>query len=265
MLNNDEEKLRQKEFELNESNRQKNFEESENIRNQSHLGMEQTRGEQHSEIIRNQHQIFENHIGLLTEKIKTIEKNSMDAHQKNLDNAKDIVSKLQAYQDSAKSILGIISIDSHAAAYKDEADRAKFAKHVWFVITGLLFFVLVMSAYYNSKNSTGVELTWINFVTRWAITVAIVAAVTFSARQANKQERIERENRNMQLQMATIDPYLEIFDEAERKEIKKNLVDRIFIGVDTSPKHEDDKQAILPIDINKIIETVSAAIIKNGK
>lgn len=67
----------------------------------------------------------------------------------------------------------------------------------------------------------------------------------------------------MELQMATIDPYLEIFEESERKEIKKTLVDRIFTGVEQTKEDGDKRdtgQSIL--DLTKLIGTITNAVKK---
>ncbi|WP_144028823.1 WXG100 family type VII secretion target [Paenibacillus tyrfis] len=180
-------------------------------------------------------------------------------------NAEEILHDLGSYSEKAKQILGTLSIDSHAAGYKREADRAWRTKIVFYTITGLLFVLLMISAYWNSLHSTA-QFTWQSFASKWTVTIAIGAAVTYFARQAARQEQIERENRNMQLQIATIDPYIEIFEEDERKEIKKQLVDRIFTGVRPESSKDSEKNlGISPIDLPKLIDSVGNVIKINNK
>lgn len=92
---------------------------------------------------------------------------------------------------------------------------------------------------------------------KWVATLAISAAVTYFARQAAKQDIVERDNRYMQLQLATIDPYLGIIDESERKEVKKLLVDRIFTGVRIGKEVEEKAAGIPTEDIVKIFEAAA--------
>jgi hypothetical protein len=174
-------------------------------------------------------------------------------------NSKMILGKLEQHQEKAKRILGTLSVDGHAAGYKIEADNARNSKINWQRLTVALFIGLIISAIWNAFFHQA-QFTWAIFASKWSVTLAIGAAVTYCAKQASKLDRVERENRNMELQMATIDPYLEIFNETERKEIKKVLVDRIFTGVRDSK--DDDKGTVgLPVsDFSKIIESLGKVI-----
>lgn len=195
---------------------------------------------------------------------REVHRSELEAEREaNRSEVKNIMESLITYQKEAKQILGTLSIDSHAAGYKREADRAWKTKNLFYGITGLLFVLLMGSAYWNSLHSAG-EITWTSFISKWTITLAIGAAVTYFARQAVRQEQIERENRSLQLQMATLDPYIEIFEETERKEIKKILVDRIFTGVRQETSKDEKSASLAPLDIPKIIEAVANAI-KIGK
>jgi hypothetical protein len=167
----------------------------------------------------------------------------------------DIVKKLVEYQEQGKSILGNMSINSHAAGYKMEADKARRTKNLFYWLTGFSFIGLISSALWNSLHVPA-EVNWTTIASKWVATLAISAAVTYFARQAAKHDINERDNRYMQLQLATIDPYLEIFEETERKEVKKALVDRIFTGV-RKGKDAEEKAAGLPTeDFVKIIQAL---------
>jgi hypothetical protein len=191
-------------------------------------------------------------------KIRDDQQSQTDQLQTDLENqAKTIIESLQSSQEKAKKILGTLSIDSHAAGYQKVANSARDAKNLWYFVTGGLFILLIASAIWNMFHNQNEAFSWSQFASKWSVTMAIGTAVTYFARQAAKQDRAERENRHMELQMATIDPYLEVFDETERKEIKRLLVDRIFTGkniLDEQPSND----GIRVSDAAKLIETVGS-------
>src|SRR5690606_12133935 len=47
-----------------------------------------------------------------------------------------VISSLEKAQEKSKNILGTLSVDSHAAGYQREADKAYKAKIIWQTITG---------------------------------------------------------------------------------------------------------------------------------
>ncbi|GIP40769.1 hypothetical protein J31TS4_40490 [Paenibacillus sp. J31TS4] len=183
-----------------------------------------------------------------------------EEHQNQLRDASLVFEDIRRLQTKAKGILGTMSVDGHAAGYKKEADDAKISKQRWQKVTVGLFLGLIASAIFNTLHSG--EFSWAIIASKWSVTLAIGAAVTYCATQATKLDRVERENRNMELQMATIDPYLEIFNEEERKEVKKLLVDRIFTGVKVVKEDEKITPAIPTSDLLKLVETVVRAIKK---
>jgi uncharacterized integral membrane protein len=180
--------------------------------------------------------------------------------QKLVARSETFMSKLDEYQTAAKKILGTITIDGHAAAYQNVANSARKTKYIWQVGTVILFLLLIISAVLNAFGVSN-SFNWAQLAAKWSVTLAIGAAVAYTARQAARQDQVERENRNMELQMATIDPYLEIFSEDERKEIKKQLVDRIFTGY-TVKEEQLNHQIASNSELGKIIEGVIAAVIK---
>lgn len=115
----------------------------------------------------------------------------------------DIIKKLAEYQENAKSILGNMSINSHAAGYKIEADKARRTKNLFYWLTGISFVGLISSALWNSLHVPA-EVNWTAVASKWVATFAISAAVTYFARQAAKHDINERDNRYMQLQLATM-------------------------------------------------------------
>ena len=185
------------------------------------------------------------------------EHNEFESEQHN--KARKFIQQLVDYQNDAKRILGVLSVDGHAAGYKKEADNSRKSRVVWERFTVSSFGVLIASAIYNTFNVSQ-PFTWSIFAAKWSITLAIGAAVTYFARQAAKHGREERSNRNMELQMATIDPYLDVFDETERREIKKLLVDRIFTGIPQLIENgEEPKKEINMSELTKLIETLLTA------
>lgn len=181
--------------------------------------------------------------------------------QGKLDRAEEILSKLNEYQAAAKKVLGTITVDGHAAGYQKVADSARKTKYIWQIGTVVLFLLLIVSAVWNAFGDS-VGFNWTKLAAKWSVTLAIGAAVAYTAKQAARQDQVERNNRNMELQMATIDPYLDIFNEDERREIKRQLVDRIFTGYPSKDEQTNQQVVVSHSELGKIIEGIIAAVLK---
>lgn len=79
------------------------------------------------------------------------------------------------------------------------------------------------------------------------VAVAFGIGVAWAARQADKHQEIERRNRRIELDLASISPYLAPFPVTEQNEIKKQLAERLFGSTD-------------PVSVTKDGETTGSLI-----
>lgn len=66
------------------------------------------------------------------------------------------------------------------------------------------------------------------FLARFGVVLTFGALAGYGARQADKHHKVERRNRRVELELASIDPFLAELPEAERNQVKAAVADRLF-------------------------------------
>lgn len=66
------------------------------------------------------------------------------------------------------------------------------------------------------------------FANRIFVTVTLAILAGYTAFQADRHRRAEIENRRMELELASFDPFLASLTDQERNELKKQVADRLF-------------------------------------
>ena len=65
-------------------------------------------------------------------------------------------------------------------------------------------------------------------LTRGFVAVAVAILAGYAARQADKHEKAQRSHRKMELELASISPYLQEFPDNEARTIKTELARKMF-------------------------------------
>lgn len=88
------------------------------------------------------------------------------------------------------------------------------------VMSGLLIYAIwdVSSANYD----------WIKSVIRIIAAAALSYPATYAARESSKHRKLETLNRKLELELASLTPFIELHSEEQKREIKSKLVDKYF-------------------------------------
>ena len=98
---------------------------------------------------------------------------------------------------------------------------------------------------------------------QFLISTPFVLLSGFAALQVTKHQRAERINRQQELEIAAIDPYLASFDETTRKEVKKALAEKIFGQREVEQTKGDTKQVLDTVsDTLKVVKQLRDALKK---
>ena len=153
------------------------------------------------------------------------------------------------------------------AYHKASTDEGKLRK-LWTWLTGAGFALLIgYSAFVFIIMGSGIE-NWIELVRKILVTGALGAFVTYAAKQASDHRTQERINRDIELKMKSIDPFIDSLPEEVRQEIKKGLVDPLFNqavkeSAATSPVETNPSSAIFSGE--QLIELVKNVTSNNNK
>jgi len=174
-----------------------------------------------------------------------------------------VVQQLEQQKEYAEKIVGIISTEAVAHGYGKTANEEKDAVKAWrilavatlvcWIIAGVIFFAFTYDR----------DLSVSAMIRQFLISTPFVLLSGFAALQVSKHQRSERVNRQQELEIAAIDPYLASFDEETRKEVKKALAEKIFGQRETEVTKADAKQMFETVsDTLKVVKQLKEALKK---
>jgi hypothetical protein len=159
-------------------------------------------------------------------------------------NGKSLINALETQKAHAEKVVGIISTEAVAHGYGKTANEERDAAKMWrwiavgalvcWIIAGVFFFALTYDK----------ELSLSALARQFLISTPFVLLAGFAALQVSKHQRAERINRQQELEIAAIDPYLATFDDETRNEVKRTLAEKLFGQRETESVKGDTKQML---------------------
>lgn len=127
----------------------------------------------------------------------------------------------------AEKILGTMSMKGLAQGYKKIANSESWKAFIWNAISILSLVGVLWLGYEFIIKHEG-EMSWTALVSRIVLTGVGITLFTYCAKQATNHRSEERRNRKIELELASLDPYLKDFEPEKQKEVKQSLVDKYF-------------------------------------
>lgn len=150
--------------------------------------------------------------------------------------AEELISELNAHREQAQKTLHAIGNTGMVSGYQTDANESRDASRNWkrFTVGSMLGLIGFAVFAFLLTMETG-EFDFGRFGARVfvAATFGIVAA--YCARQADRLDERERKSRKMELELASIDPYLANLPEEIQRKVKETLAARFF-GREEEPK-----------------------------
>lgn len=174
--------------------------------------------------------------------------------QKELDNQlSGLVTKADAYIDQleerkaeVEKVVGAIGADALSGGFNKTAASEGTSADRW-RRGGVVFFVLAIAAaaLLFGPLHEATELAQIG--AKAVIVVPLIGLGTYAFKESGRHRRVQWRNRRLALELASIDPYLALFEESERNAVKKDLVERWFAQQNAPFRKEfDDDDAYSP-------------------
>ena len=144
--------------------------------------------------------------------------------------ASAIIENIEKRKAEAEKIVGIITDTGMIGGYQNAANAEKQSALTWRRITfgSLTLLVLSAIALFVVTLSGKYEVTTNLTITRGFVGVAITLLAGYAAKQSEKHERVQRRHRKMELELASLAPFLYEFPDAQALEIKKELAMKMF-------------------------------------
>ena len=145
--------------------------------------------------------------------------------------------------------------------YKEVADDAHKRAKFWHLIAVILMLVVSGFAVYAFILTTNQDTNWVRLVAKIFATTTLVTGAAYSARQASKQEKVERYARKIEMELVAIDPFLASLDDERRSNVKEEISRKIFGNPDGMEINTKD-EAYTAMDKLTSIEDLLVSIAK---
>jgi len=155
----------------------------------------------------------------------------------------DILQEMDERKAEAEKVVGVITDTGMVGGYQRIANLEKRAALFWRTVAFLSLCILVgfaIALFFVSLKDT-FKVTPTLTLTRGFVAVAVAILAGYAARQADKHERAQRRHRKMELELASIAPYLHKFPEDEARKIKTDLAMKMFAQQESEGLKESKK------------------------
>lgn len=253
--------------EVNESLNQwqTEFTDAQTRRAEEHSAGQIERGEKFDEAVRSWNTEADKQTKVITQKYDQSLKAVFDAL--NVDIAtrqKDIASK----HDAIREIHGLVGTDGVAGGYQRSATDEQSAANFWrWIAMGALAAAAlwILLKYWMGLVPSGSNpVNWAELITAGSLTLVLLGAAGYAARQSKIHRETEQQMRWFALEVKAIDPFLSSLPENERSDLKKRLSEKLF-GRNRS--NGSDGEQVDPNALKTVVDAVLTPvqeIIKNS-
>lgn len=136
--------------------------------------------------------------------------------------------KFAKYEEQVTNIVGVINTNLFSHKYKEVADNAQKRAKTWHIVAMVLMILVSLFAVYAFIISVNKDTSWIKLVAKIFATTTLVTGAAYAARQASKQEKVERYARKIEMELVAIDPFIQSLEKEKQSVIKEEIARKIF-------------------------------------
>ncbi|MBI1785918.1 hypothetical protein HYR69_12305 [Candidatus Sumerlaeota bacterium] len=230
---------------------QSQFNQSEQERSRVFLAKEEERAKAFSTFNEIEHQ-------RVTRFIKEAEKISEDRSLE----ASEKLQQISGNLDRAKKIVGLIANTGMSGHYQKVANREWWAAEIFRRIAILFLMVMAGVVVWVVSEVRADNFNWEVALFRMAVAVTLLAPWIYSAHESDKHRTNEMRNRRLELELASIQPYLETLPSEKSQIVIEKLAERYF---GNEPPIVYGKEAVAskgfnPEDLLKLFEYLAKII-----
>lgn len=150
------------------------------------------------------------------------------------------LAEMEKHKARAKEILGIVAASGVSGHYKTTATRELVSAEVLRFLALVCFGVMGYVIYHVVESLTTPNFRWEMGLFRVGVGLALLVPAYYCARESAKHREAEKRNRRLQIELATIEPYLEkLNDDPAMREILKQKADSYFMGQNHREPNDD--------------------------
>lgn len=171
--------------------------------------------------------------------------------------AKGIVEKLEQKLAEANKIVNIVGNVGVTGNYQKIANQHKESANFFRWVA--LGFMIVMSGLliYSIIELSNTDFNLYKSLVRILAAAVLTYPAVYAARESSRHRNLETQNRNLELELASIGPFIELLPEDKKQSIKEGLVNKYF-GKSTHLEEDkkDDGDDVSISGLEKILKTI---------
>lgn len=138
----------------------------------------------------------------------------------------NLIEEISKNLEEARKLVNVIGNIGVSGDYQKTAEYHKKQANLWRWIA--IGFMVVSVVYLGITVFTISKYDWHISLLRILSTALFIYPAQYAASQSNKHREQEFFNKKMELDLAAINPFIELFDEKKKQDIKEKLVDKYF-------------------------------------
>lgn len=143
--------------------------------------------------------------------------------------AEQYLEDMEEDRDEVERLMGVIGASGRARGFEKQADYERWASYGWRGLAVLAMGGIVWAAWWLATDAfVSEQFNWPQIVAKMTLLGAFGALAAYAGRQGKKHFERAEVNRQLQLELTSINPYLAGFPEEKKREIKEDMVDRWF-------------------------------------
>jgi hypothetical protein len=167
----------------------------------------------------------------------------------------EIIKDLERKLSDASKLVNVIGNVGVTGNYQNIANHHKDTANTWRTIAIGFMCLLSSLLIYSIWKISDPAYDWHKAIIRIVSAAILIYPATYAARESSKHRRLENYNRKAELELAAINPFIEILDETKKQAIKEKLVDKYF-GNTVNFDKEIDKEKDVSIDLLEKVVTI---------
>lgn len=170
--------------------------------------------------------------------------------------ATDLLTEMQNYKSQAASLAHVIGEIGAASPFDKMATKDRRAAGWLRLIAGVFFAGMVATVVWTALHLVSVSGSTIGYMVFRYMTALIFAIPGYYfAREAAKFQSEADRNRRLQLELASVGPFIDVLDAQKKATLREELARKYFSGVTVAPEKIEKA-----VDPNKLVELVSESL-----
>jgi len=177
-------------------------------------------------------QVFLKEKEVLKEEFETeranYEKEIMELKERISNNTADLIKELERKLEESKKLVNVIGNIGATGNYQKIADYHKVEANKWRWIALSFMVLLTGLLIYTIYHITGGDFNWKVAIVRIVAFSTLLYPATYASKESSKHRKLENINRKLELDIASISPFIEILPDEKKQEIKERMVEKFF-------------------------------------